>query len=165
MFSTDLSWLEALLIVLFSMRHQKAKDTHLSPHELLTGRPMPGPPRDLNVVPDTALLHTEITEYMTMLTNMTQLLSAQVQAAAHRRGDSEGKEPTGLAVGNWVWVKNTKCKWPEPPWMGPYQVTEASDRAVGVQKEGETVWHHYAHCSKTVPSTRILNELRENLIN
>ena len=93
-------WVEALPLVLYSMRQQKGRDTHLSPHELLTGRPMPGPPRDTNLVPDTALQHTEISACM----RMSEFLSKQVQAA-HSTGEDTAEKGSSLSIGDWVWVK------------------------------------------------------------
>ena len=98
-----------------------------------------------------------------MLTRMSEFLSKQVQAACST-GEDTAEKRSSLSVGDWVWVKAPgKPKWHEPPWTGPYQVTEASDRAVRVQKEGDKVWHHFAHCSKVVPPTRTSQEVRENL--
>ena len=139
MFSTNFTWVEALPLVLYSMHQQKGRDTHLSPHELLTGRPMPGPPRDTNLVPDTALQHTEIGAYMRMLTKMTEFLSKQVQAA-RSTGEDTAEKGSSLSIGDWVWVKAPgKPKWHEPLWTGPYQIAQVFHRAVRVQKEGDKV--------------------------
>ncbi|KAJ8259507.1 hypothetical protein GJAV_G00170120 [Gymnothorax javanicus] len=95
MYSTNLTWVEALPLALYSMRQQPAKDTFLSPHELLTGRPMPGPPGDPNVVPTAAVLQTDLSDYMRALGNMTKLLSPGASSKFHKRRGQRHPGPRG----------------------------------------------------------------------
>ncbi|XP_069794199.1 uncharacterized protein [Narcine bancroftii] len=87
---TRLNWVEALPLVLMSMRQEKAKDTFLSPHEILTGRPMPGPKTDPAWVKLWEEREVELDHYMQMLGNMVALVSQQVANASKENPDTEG---------------------------------------------------------------------------
>src|SRR4029434_7386716 len=74
---TQMKWTEALPLVLLSMRQEAATETNLSPHEILTGRAMPGPREDPRWVDQNEPGDTELAEYMTALGQMIELISQQ----------------------------------------------------------------------------------------
>ena len=114
--NTSIMWVEGLPLALMSMRSSSNGVTHLSPHELLTGRPMPGPPRDPGYGPGLDVCQEKMTNYMKALSNLTEVLSAQVQAAAGRSDETPKETPVPVKLGDWVRVRVHKRKWPEPRW-------------------------------------------------
>ena len=76
---TKLTWVTALPLVLMSMRCSINRTTHLTPHEILTGRPMPVRPQIEG--PALEQLEDELAAYMKALTSVHQCLYKQVQAA------------------------------------------------------------------------------------
>ena len=64
-----------------------------------------------------------MTDYMKALTNLTGVLSAQVQAAAGRSDETPKETPVPAKPGDGVRVRVQKRKWPDPRWTGPWEVT------------------------------------------
>lgn len=77
--SYRLNWVQALLLALMKMRSQTNHITHLTPHEMLTGHPMPmafthGPYKG----PSLEQLEDEMQEYICGLTQIHRELYSQV---------------------------------------------------------------------------------------
>ena len=53
-----------------------------------------------------------------------------------------------MTVRDQVYIKvKGRPHWSEPKWTGPHQVTEVSNRSVRIDKDGDSNWHHFAHCA------------------
>ncbi|XP_076838275.1 uncharacterized protein LOC143483318, partial [Brachyhypopomus gauderio] len=66
----DMDWVQALPLVLMSMRATPTGEYNLSPHQLMTGRPMPGCPRPRIEGPALEIQEQEMSEYMRELTKL-----------------------------------------------------------------------------------------------
>ena len=76
--STNLNWIDALPLALMSYRMQANRTTHLTPNEMLTGRPMPSPViRGPHKGPSLEQLETELRRYMGQLTGIHRLIFQQ----------------------------------------------------------------------------------------
>jgi hypothetical protein len=74
--STKLNWIDAL--ALMSYRMQANRTTHRTPHEMLTGRPMPSPIiRGPHKGPPLEQLETESRRYIGQLTGIHRLIFQQ----------------------------------------------------------------------------------------
>ncbi|XP_032365890.1 uncharacterized protein LOC116683813 [Etheostoma spectabile] len=120
---SKMKWVEALPLALMAMRAAKGGETHLSPHEILTGRPMPGPPNDGGHMPLLDVKQVEMSAYMNELTSLVSALSTQVEKAYKKPAPTQNERQT-IKVGDWVRVKVHKRKWANPRWAGPYEVGE-----------------------------------------
>ncbi|KAL0149157.1 hypothetical protein M9458_055589, partial [Cirrhinus mrigala] len=151
--STKLNWVDALPLALMSYRMQTNRITHLTPHEMLTGRPMPVPySRGPYKGPPLEQLQMELRLYMKKLTAIHKAICVQEK----KREPCEETETTSPVVpGDQVYLRVFRRKWNEPRREGPYKVTAATPTAI--QVEGSNTWYHLNHCTR-VPNPKV----REN---
>ncbi len=137
-------WVEALPAVLCSMRASPNRSVGLSPHEIITGRPMQMPGvidlrnADVHIASDALIAYCE---------NLTKA----VQSAKERVESCWQTPPEGghtIVPGQWVMIKAFKNKPLEPKWYGPHQVMLITAAAVLCQ--GRKTWTHVSHI-KVVP--------------
>ncbi len=137
-------WVEALPAVLCSMRASPNRSVGLSPHEIITGRPMQMPGvidlrnADVHIASDALIAYCE---------NLTKA----VQSAKERVESCWQTPPEGghtIIPGQWVMIKAFRNKPLEPKWYGPHQVMLITAAAVLCQ--GRKTWTHVSHC-KVVP--------------
>ncbi len=137
-------WVEALPAVLCSMRASPNRSVGLSPHEIITGRPMQMPGvidlrnADVHIASDALIAYCE---------NLTKA----VQSAKERVESCWQTPPEGghtIVPGQWVMIKTFKNKPLEPKWYGPHQVMLITAAAVLCQ--GRKTWTHVSHI-KVVP--------------
>ncbi len=144
MHQEGLPWVEALPAVLCSMRASPNRSVGLSPHEIITGRPMQMPGvidlrnADVHIASDALIAYCE---------NLTKA----VQSAKERVESCWQTPPEGghtIIPGQWVMIKAFRNKPLEPKWYGPHQVMLITAAAVLCQ--GRKTWTHVSHC-KVVP--------------
>ncbi|KAL7871683.1 hypothetical protein SRHO_G00066660 [Serrasalmus rhombeus] len=122
--------------------------THLTPHEMLTGRPMPvtylrGPTRG----PNLEQLQKELQEYVKCLTKIHKEIFTQVKGATEGRTSTiDDERLKEVLPGDYVYIKTFKRGWSEPRREGPFEVVLATPTAVKVK--GRKVWIHLNHCSR-----------------
>ncbi|KAI5086700.1 hypothetical protein C0J45_23928, partial [Silurus meridionalis] len=144
--STGLNWVQALPLALMKMRSQTNHNTHLTPHELLTGRPMPvaftqGPYTGSSL----EQLEADMSSYCKHLTQIHRTLYLQVREATH--GAQVDEPLQQVQPGDYVYIKVFKRKhWSEPRREGPFKVVLATPTAVKV--EGKEYWYHLNHCCR-----------------
>ncbi len=137
-------WVEALPAVLCSMRASPNRSVGLSPHEIITGRPM-----QMQGVID--LRNADVHIASDALIAYCENLTKAVQSAKERVESCWQTPPEGghtIVPGQWVMIKAFKNKPLEPKWYGPHQVMLITAAAVLCQ--GRKTWTHVSHC-KVVP--------------
>ncbi len=144
MYQEGVPWVEALPAILCSMRASPNRSVGLSPHEIITGRPMQMPGvidlrnADVHIASDALIAYCE---------NLTKA----VQSAKERIESCWQTPPEGghtIIPGQWVMIKAFRNKPLEPKWYGPHQVMLITAAAVLCQ--GRKTWTHVSHC-KVVP--------------
>lgn len=142
--STQLNWVDALPLALMSYRMQINRSTHLTPHEMLTGRPMPVPfSRGPYKGPPLEQLQMELRSYMMKLTAIHKAICVQER---QKELDKETEITCPIVPGDLVYLRVFRRKWNEPRREGPYKVVRATPTAV--QVEGSTTWYHLNHCTR-----------------
>ena len=151
--SSNLNWLDALPIALMHMRSQKNRITHLTPHEMLTGRMMPTPRiRGEDRGPLLEHLQKEIRSYVQQLSSVHKVIYTQAKRR-EARIIQWMEMPKPIKPGDWVYIKIFRRTSIQPRREGPYRVTQATSTAVRVQ--GSSVWYHLNFCYRApVPPTQ-----------
>ncbi len=143
--STKLNWVDALPLALMSYRMQINRSTHLTPHEMLTGRPMPAPfCRGPYKGPPLEQLQMELRVYMKKLTAIHKAIYLQETRKQQSKEEAEAASP--IVPGDLVYLRVFRRKWNEPRREGPYKVVTATPTAV--QVEGSNTWYHLNHCTR-----------------
>ncbi|KAK0147534.1 Gag-Pol polyprotein [Merluccius polli] len=153
----QMSWLSALPLALMAVRAAPRARTGLSPFELITGRPMPGPYTPVEPLSDQ--LEDQLFRYCTALTQATQDLHFQVTTTQEKQEASPAVQP-----GEWVWVKAAKRAFPGPRWKGPYQVRLATPFSAALDTPHGRKWHHLTRLRKADhPGTDSLQDTSRRL--
>ncbi|XP_044221330.1 protein NYNRIN-like [Thunnus albacares] len=141
------NWVDALPLTLMSMRTQANRLTHLTPHEALTGRPMPVPyRRGPYEGPPLEQCERELTCYLQHLTQIHKVVFQQIKTVAESKDVEIPEQLRTVEPGDWVYVKVFKRKWDQPRREGPFKVILATPTALKV--EGKRFWFHLNHCCR-----------------
>ncbi|XP_072894484.1 uncharacterized protein [Hemitrygon akajei] len=142
-----------------SYRMQTNRITCLTPHEMLTGRPMPVPQwRGPYKGPSLEQLEIELKQYMQQLTMIHRSIYVQEKQKEPETVQGEGR----IKPGDQVYLRVFWRKWNKPRREGPFTVTKASPTAV--QVEGRSTWYHLNHCTRAVLQGQS-GEVSERFIN
>ncbi|KAJ8342593.1 hypothetical protein SKAU_G00325210 [Synaphobranchus kaupii] len=141
---TGMNWVQGLPLALMAMRNSRNRFTHLTPHEMVTGRVMPMP----TVRPESReigleALEEELHKYLKGLTQAVRSVYSQAKEA---QGPAVEDPELLVNPGEWVYVKKFKRKWKQPRQTGPYQVILATPTAVKLKEIGP--WVHLNHCRR-----------------
>lgn len=145
---TGLNWVKCLPLALMAMRNSRNWFTHLTLHEMITGRVMSVPvmkPREGEV--SLEVLESELGRYLKGLTQVVRSIYSQAKEA---QGPPAETPDLPVNPGDWIYVKKFKRKWKQPRQVGPYQVIHATPTAVKVKEIGP--WVHLNHCRRAKES-------------
>ena len=163
---TTLNWVDALPIVLFTIRSSPNSTFSVSPHELLMGRKMPCPfTTELSDTPPRFVRCGDVETYLKELRRTITSMSQQIAAILSK--DDLDKQPP-VEVGSWVLHKIQKFHWHQPRYKGPFQVEQTTEFCVKVRLAQDKVsnWLHKTQCVPVAaPGERTLRQVREDLIN
>ena len=153
----QMSWLSVLPLPLMAVRAAPQARTGLSPFEIITGRPMPGPYTPVEPLSDQ--LDDQLYRYCTALTQASRDLHSQITTVPEREETRPAVQP-----GEWVWVKTAKRSFPEPRWKGPYQVRLATPFSASLDTPQGWKWHHLTWLRKAdTPGTDNLQNTQQRI--
>ena len=133
----NLNWIDALPLALMCYRSQESRITHLSPHEMLTGRRMPVPQiRGQSEGPPLEALDLALKLYMQQLSVIHRTILEQEQA----REPETAAQDQPVQAGDLVYIIRFRRRWNEERREGPFQVTRTSPTAL--QVEDGLYWYH-----------------------
>lgn len=141
-----MTWITALPLALMAIRSSPSSTTLLSPHELVTGRPMQGPHSPPSKGPPSDRFDEVMQEYLQALTQASYRLFSQITDPAQSK--KEDDPPPAVSPGEWIWVKKHHRKNLEDRWEGPYKVLLATPFSVSVADRRGAQWHHLSRCRK-----------------
>ena len=131
-----LNWVDALPLTLMIYRMQANRMTHLSLHEMLTGRPMLSPTfRGPHKGPPLEQLEIKLKKYIRQLTSIQKLILYQEK---DRVPEPEDEPPRGVEPDDQLYLRCSGETGTSPRWTGPYRVTERTSHAVRLDGKGET---------------------------
>ncbi|CAL9692543.1 unnamed protein product [Knipowitschia caucasica] len=142
--NTGLNWVDALPLALMAYRGSANKSLKLTPHEALTGRPMPSPVYRAAKGPPIDVLTNDMKSYVKQLSNIHRSIFARINSVQSQTKEEE--VPPAVKPGDLVYVKTFRRKWHTPRREGPYEVVNATSTAV--QVKGSPTWYHLNHCVK-----------------
>ncbi|XP_053259604.1 protein NYNRIN-like [Podarcis raffonei] len=138
---TGSNWVSMLPLALLRVRSLPSKRTHLSPFEVMFGRPVPYV-RMLSPIP---VQDVELNNYVQSLSRVFLSLNRWAQAQT----PCILVEPLHqFKPGDEVWVKDWAQTPLQPCWKGPYTVLLSTPTAVKVA--GVTPWVHHTRVKKAV---------------
>ncbi|KAJ1159949.1 hypothetical protein NDU88_000453 [Pleurodeles waltl] len=136
------NWLYCLPLALYALRNQPGSDHHLTPYQIVTGRPMPTPliiARQRTDAQKTAeVLGQEMSSYLSQLLKSVNFFSNQV--ARQEKCTNAAQQTSPISVGQQVYIRNFVRRWKDSKFEGPYLVTQSTPTAVKV--EGRKPWIH-----------------------
>ncbi|KAJ1125406.1 hypothetical protein NDU88_003838 [Pleurodeles waltl] len=136
------NWLYCLPLALYALGNQPGSDHHLTPHQIVTGRPMPTPltiARQRTDAQKTAeVLGQEMSSYLSQLLKSVKFFSKQV--ARQEKCTNAAQQTSPISVGQQVYIRNFVRRWKDSKFEGPYLVTQSTPTAVKV--EGRKPWIH-----------------------
>ena len=104
-------WVDVLPLALMSKQTKANRLTHLTPHEMMTGRPMPAPYlRGPYNGPPLEQCEKE-TNYLRHLKQIHKVIFQQVKSATKERDADVLDARQRIVPGDWVYVKVFKRKW------------------------------------------------------
>ncbi|KAM4809916.1 LOW QUALITY PROTEIN: uncharacterized protein WCC33_018738 [Rhinophrynus dorsalis] len=140
---TNLTWVQALPLALFAIRHTPKEKHGLSPFEILFGRP---PLTGLFFPQELHGQYASLTEYVIHLHKQLTNLHGEVLFFSSLPDPGETTGTHHLQPGDWVVIRRYVRKHPEPRFDGPFQVLLTTPTSVKV--EGKPNWIHTSHFKK-----------------
>ena len=124
---TGPNWMDELPWVLLGLRTTPKEDLNASPADLVYGTPLTVPG---DFIPEAA--HTPVHDHLRQLRQKVENLRP-TPTSAHGAENVKTKIPTALISAKFVFVRKETKKPLEPPYMGPYEVLERSDKYFTLQ--------------------------------
>ncbi|KAM4632453.1 LOW QUALITY PROTEIN: uncharacterized protein O3C94_018964 [Discoglossus pictus] len=132
----NLTWIQALPLALFAVRHTPKGKHGLSPFEILFGRP---PLTGLFFPQELHGQYASLTDYVVQLQMQLTKLHGKVYSSLPDPEETTGTHQ--LPSGDWVVIMRYVRRHLEPRFDGAYKVLYTS-----VKMEGKPNWIHASHC-------------------
>lgn len=129
------------------MRASTNATTGLTPHEVVTGRPMrvPGAVIHMSQISDLAIMGESMLSYCQKMTHALQCVYSQVKAAHEEQAPGDNREH-GLTPGDRVYIKIHQAGALGRRWSGPYTVLLTAPAAV--KTTASPWWVHTSHVKR-----------------
>ena len=151
---TKLNWLAALPLALMACRSSAIRQLKLTPHELLTARPMNAfPLRSSGKGPSMSLLDEDLRAYVKHMKQIHRNINKFVKDQQEEEvKDLQKVRTMEIKPGDQVYLKIFRRKWFNNRREGPFTVTQSIGNAIRVQ--GSDTWYHLSHCIKAPPDSQ-----------